>query len=130
MREGWQIQTARPFGEMVCRVWGGNGLVQRCVLKGEVEELAIDVVEVRVIPQHFEHGFRLPAHGTLTIDLSSDHAGPALTELARSREAVVLQRPDGGALEMRLGRLATTKTATFAGGSRARSTVTYSWQAP
>jgi hypothetical protein len=120
----------RPSGEMVCRVWGGDGSVQRCVLKGEGHELTVDVVEVRVIPQHFEHGFRLPAHGTLTIDLSSDHAGPALKAIARTREAVVLQRPDGGALEMRLGPVATKKTASFAGGSPARSTVTYSWQSP
>jgi hypothetical protein len=133
MREGWhgwQVQTPRPFGEMVCRVWGGNGLVRRCVLKGEVQELTIDVVEVRVIPEHFEHGCRLPAHGTLTVDVSLHHAGYALKELAQSRQAVVLQRPDGGVLELRLGVLATTKTAKLADGSPARSTLTYSWHSP
>src|SRR6476660_4217311 len=100
-RAQWHIQMPRPSGEMVCRVWGGDGAVQRCVLKGEVHELTVDVVEVRVMPQHFEHGFRLPAHGTLTS--SPDGRGPALKAIARTREAVVLQRPDGGALEMRLG---------------------------
>jgi hypothetical protein len=109
--------------------------VQRCVLKGETDELAIDVVEVRVVPQRFEHGCRLPAHGTLTVDVrsdepTSDRAWHALKELAGSRAAVVLQRPDGGALEMRLGELATTRTVTLPDGTRTRSTVTYSWHAP
>jgi hypothetical protein len=127
----WQVLPRRWFGESVCRVWGGNGAVQRCVLKGEVGELAIDVVEVRVIPQHFEHGCRLPAHGTLTVDVRSEHAWRALKELARDGSAVVLQRPDGGALEMRLGELASTRTASLAdGSSKTRFTVTYSWRSP
>ena len=78
------MQTPQPFGEVVCRIWGGNGSVRRCVLKGESKELAIDVVEVRVIPQQFLDGVRHPAHGTLSIDVRSDQARDALKQLARS----------------------------------------------
>src|SRR5579859_6832071 len=95
MPEGWQVQTPRTFGETVCRVWGGNGSVRPCVLKGEVCDLPIDVVELRVIPQGYEHGCRLPAHGTLTVAVGSDQVWHALENLTRSRQAVVLQRPDG-----------------------------------
>jgi hypothetical protein len=116
---------------MVSRVWGGTGSARRCALRGEGDELVLDVVEVRVIPEHFEHGCLLPAHGTMTVDVRSDEARLALQDLARSREAVVLQRPDGGALEMRLGVLFfTTRTAHRHGGEPARSTVTCSWHSP
>ncbi|MDQ1465797.1 MAG: hypothetical protein QOH10_212 [Actinomycetota bacterium] len=104
--------------------------MQRCVLKGEDDELMVDVVEVRVIPQHFEHGCRLPAHGTLTIDVRSGHAWRALEELARTKSAVVLQRPDGGALEMRLGELAKSRNVRVASGSQTSCTVTYCWRSP
>ena len=104
--------------------------MRRCMLKGEKHELAVDVVEVRVIPQHFERGCRLPAHGTLTVDIGSEGTRAALSELARSREAVVLERPDGGALEMRLGVLAVTRSAATARGVPPKPTVTYSWHAP
>ena len=124
------MQTLQPFGELVSHVWGGTGSPRRCALKGEAQELLIDVVEVRVIPQHFEQGCLLPAHGTMTVDVRSDDAWLALEELARSREAVVLERPDGGALEMRLGVLFTTRTAQLDGELLARSTVTFSWHAP
>ena len=100
------------------------------LLKGEVDELPVDVLELRLIPQRFEHGCRLPAHGTLTIDARSEHAWNALKDLARSRAAVVLQRPGGSGLEMRLGELATTRTVTLADGSLERSSVTYSWHSP
>jgi hypothetical protein len=116
---------------MVSRVWGGSGLPRRCALRGERDELVLDVVEVRVIPQHFERGCLLPAHGTITVDARSDEGRLALQDLARSREAVVLVRPDGGALEMRLGVLFfTTRTAQRHGGVPARSTVTCSWHSP
>jgi hypothetical protein len=131
----WQVETQRPFDESVCRVWGGSGSVQRCVLRGEIDEVPLDVIEVRLVPQRFERGCRLPAHGTLTVDVRADHAVAdrawhALKALAQSRAAVTLQRPDGGAIEMRLGELATTRTVTLADGSRTRSTVTYSWHSP
>jgi hypothetical protein len=100
------------------------------VLKGEKRELAIDVVEVRVIPQRCGQGWRRPAHGTLTIDVRSDDTWLALQELARSREAVVLQRPVGGGLEMRFGKLAATRSAKGADGAPTRSTVTFSWHSP
>jgi hypothetical protein len=133
---GWQqVQTRKPFDEAVCRVSGGNGTVQRCLLRGETDEVPIDVIEVRLVPQRFEHGCRLPAHGTLTVDVRAgracaDEAWRALKALSQSRAAVTLQRPDGGAIEMRLGELAATRTVTLADGSKARSTVTYSWHAP
>jgi hypothetical protein len=133
--QSWQVETERPLDESVCRVLGGNGSVQRCVLRGETDELPLDVVEVRLVPQRFERGCRLPAHGTLTVDVRADHefadhAWHALKALAQSRVAVTLQRPDGGAIEMRLGPLAATRTVTLADGSRMRSTVTYSWHSP
>jgi hypothetical protein len=131
---GWQVQKPQPFGEMVSRVWGGTGSPRRCALRGALEgerdEIVLDVVEVRVIPEHFEHGCLLPAHGTMTVDVRSDDARLALQDLARSREAVVLERPDGGALEMRLGVLFTTRTAHRRGGVPAGSTLTCSWHSP
>jgi hypothetical protein len=128
--EAWQVQTQRPLDETVCRVWGGNGAMRRCVIKGAVSELAIDLVEMRLVPQRFERGCRLPAHGTFTVDAGSEEASHVLDELARSREAVVLERPDRGAIEMRLGGLATTRSTPPGNGSAPRSTVTYSWHAP
>jgi hypothetical protein len=126
----WQVQTQRPLDERVCRVWGGGGTVRRCVLKLEAGELAIDVIELRVIPQRFERGCRLPAHGTLTVDAGSDDAWNALQELAQSRAAVVLERPGAAALEMRLRGFAATRVARCADGSVTPSTVTLSWHAP
>jgi hypothetical protein len=104
--------------------------MRRCVIKGAVGELAIDLVEVRVIPQRFECGCRLPAHGTFTVDARSEEAWRALNELVRSREAVVLLRPDRAALEMRIGALATTTSTPQPDGSAAQATVTYSWHSP
>ena len=104
--------------------------MQHCVLKGETDDLPIELLELRLIPQRFERGCRLPAHGTLTVDARSEHAWHALKELARSRAAVVLQRPGGSGLEMRLGELASTRSVTLADGSRERTTVTYSWHSP
>ena len=130
MLEAWEAETRRRLGELICLVWGGDGSVRRCVLKSEIRELAIDVVDLRVIPQHFEHGSRLPAHGTLTIDVRTDDDWRALTEIARSKQAVVLQRPDFGALEMRLDDLATASAVKVDDGSQTRSTVTYSWRSP
>jgi hypothetical protein len=126
MAEGWQVRTAHRFDESVCRVWGGNGSVSPCVLKGEVCNLAIDVLELRVTPQGFEHGRRRPARGTLTVAVSSDQVWHALKELTRSRQAVVLQRPDGD-LEMRFSELTTT-VAPLATAATS-STATFSWQA-
>jgi hypothetical protein len=116
---------------MVSRVWGGSGSPRRCALRSERDELVLDVVEVRLIPQHFEHGCLFPAHGTMTVDVRADEARLALQDLARSREAVVLEGPDGGVLEMRLGVLFfTTRTARLRGGVPAGSTVTCSWYSP
>jgi hypothetical protein len=124
------VQMPQRFGETVSRVWGGTGSPRRCVLKGEAQKLWIDVVEVRVIAAHFEQGCLVPAHGTLTVGVGSDDASAALQDLARSREAVVLERPDGAELEMRLGGLSTTNPAPLDGAPPVRSTVTYSWHSP
>ena len=83
-----------------------------------------------MIAAHFEQGCLVPAHGTLTVGVGSDDAAAALQDLARSREAVVLERPDGAELEMRLGVLSTTNTAPLDGAPPVRSTVTYSWHSP
>ena len=105
---------------------------------GEAMSLDADLTEVDewCLPyyvkmlQHFEHGCRLPAHGTLTVDVRSGQAWRALEELARTKSAVVLQRPDGGALEMRLGELAKSRNVRVASGSQTSCTVTYCWRSP
>jgi hypothetical protein len=104
--------------------------VRRCVLKGEVDELVIDVVEIRVVPQQFENGCRKRAHGTVTVDVRSDRVRHALVELARSQAAVVLQRPCGGALEMRCCDLSPMACEQAADGSPPSSILTLSWRAP
>jgi hypothetical protein len=124
----WQVQTQPSVDEAVCRVWGGR--VRRCLLETEIEELAIDVVEVRVVPQHFDGGRRLPAHGSVTFDVRSEHVWRALTELARSREVAVLRRPDGGAVEMRFCEPAQTRSETPADGALTTSNMTFRWRAP
>jgi hypothetical protein len=125
---GWQVQTQQLHFESVCWVLGGR--VRRCVLKSEVDELVIDVVEIRVVPQQFVNGCRRRAHGTVTVDVRSDRVRRALEELARSRAAVVLQRPDGGALEMRCCDLPAMRCEKPEAGSPPSSTLTFSWHAP
>ncbi len=115
------MQTQQLYFESVCRVLGGR--VRRCALKTDVDELVIDLVELRVVPQQFVNGCRQRAHGTVTVDIRSDRVRSALEELARSRSAVVLERPGAGALEMRCCDLAPTR----GDGS---STMTLSWHAP
>ena len=122
------MQTQQLYFDSVCRVLGGR--VRRCVLKGEVDELVIDVVEIRVVPQQFENGCRKRAHGTVTVDVRSDRVRHALVELARSQAAVVLQRPCGGALEMRCCELSPTGCDQPADGSPPSSILTLSWRAP
>lgn len=122
------MQTQQLYFESVCRVLGGR--VRRCVLKGEVAELVIDVVEIRVVPQQFVNGCRERAHGTVTVDVRSDRVKHALSELARSQEAVVLQRPGGGALEMRCCDLSPMGCEPPADGSPPSSILTLSWRAP
>ena len=128
MLDGWQVQTQQLYFESVCRVLGGR--VRRCVLKSEIDELVIDVVEIRVVPQQFVNGCRQRAHGTVTVDVGSDRVRHALEELARSRAAVVLQRPDGGALEMRCCELSAPRCEKPEPGSPPTSTLTFSWDAP
>jgi hypothetical protein len=125
--DGWQVQAPRPLDETVCRVWGGNGSVESCVLEGAGRELTVDVVEVRVIAPRFEHGCRLPAHGTLTIDVRSDLVWQALREMARSGAPVVLHRPGGGAFEMRFGDLGASRPGPRSGGSATRAPATLTW---
>src|SRR5258708_7106616 len=130
MLDAWQPQVYQPSGEMVSRVWGGNGLVRRCLLAGDDRELPVDLVEVRVVAEQFDRGSRLPAHGTVTIDVRSEHVWHALKEIARSRDAFVLQRPDGGVLEMRFGGTITTKTQKLVAGAPMRPVATFDWHAP
>jgi hypothetical protein len=125
---GWQVQTQQLYFESVCRVLGGR--VRRCVLKSEVDELVIDVVEIRVVPQQFESGCRKRAHGTVTLDVRSDRVMHALVELARSNAAVVLQRPDGGALDMRCCDLSPPRCEQSGDGWPPSSILTLSWHAP
>jgi hypothetical protein len=53
-----------------------------------------------------------------------------LQELARTGEAIALERPDGRALELRLGVFFPTGTARLDGELLGRSTVTYRWHSP
>jgi hypothetical protein len=122
------VQTQQLYFESVCRVLGGR--VRRCVLKGEIDELVIDVVEIRVVPQQFVNGCRQRAHGTVTVDVRSDRVRYALMELARSHAAVVLQRPDGGALEMRCCDMSRNECEKPDDESPPSSILTFSWRAP
>ena len=125
------MQTQRLYFESVCRVLGGR--VRPCALKTGADELLIDLVELRVVPQQFVNGCRQRAHGTVTVDIRSDRVRSALEELARSRSAVVLERPGAGALEMRCCDLSPTRgDGGDAGGSinSSSSTMTLSWHAP
>jgi hypothetical protein len=130
MLDAWQPQVYQPSGEMVTRVWGGNGLIRRCLLTGQHRELPVDVVEVRMVAADLQRGYGLPAHGTVTIDVRSEHVWHALKEIARSRDAYVLQRPDGGVLEMRFGGTVTTNTQKLVAGAPMRPVATFDWHAP
>ena len=125
---GWQVQTQQLYFESVCRVLGGR--VRRCVLKTEVDEIVIDVVGIRVVPQRFVDGCCQRAHGTITVDVRSDRVKCALEELARSQAAAVLERPGGAALEMRCCELLPMRCEHLEAAFLPSSTLTLSWHAP
>jgi hypothetical protein len=125
---GWQVQTQQLYFDSVCRVLGGR--VRPCVLKTEVDELVIDVVGIRVVPQRVVGGCRQRAHGTVTVDVRSDRVRQTLEELARSRAAVVLERPGGCALEMRCCELLPARCEQLDAGMAPSATMTFSWHAP